>query len=343
MKPLIGVGLERNPPETRGVGSSAGTSSGPVSAPRIGVVRNPKSHRNKGFQPEVASAPDILTAIPQTREELTRNLADFAAQGVELLVIDGGDGTVRDVLSRGAAAFGAHWPRLVVLPKGKTNALAADLGLPAAWPPADAIGSSDRARTEIRRPMIIERIDGDETVAMGFILGGGVFNTAIDAGQVAHRYGAFQGFAVAVTAAFGMVQALFGFGKSPWRALSPMNVAIGPDRQEVPQSGHGAPGLRFACGMSTLNGFPLGMRPFGKAGPGIKYLVIDAPLRRVISMVPALLMGLDRPFLKRLGVHRGSADEIVLRLGGKFILDGEAFPPGDYRLRQGPELHFLVP
>ena len=91
MKPLIGVGLERNPPETRGVGSSAGTSSGPVSAPRIGVVRNPKSHRNKGFQPEVASAPDILTAIPQTREELTRNLADFAAQGVELLVIDGFD------------------------------------------------------------------------------------------------------------------------------------------------------------------------------------------------------------------------------------------------------------
>jgi hypothetical protein len=270
-------------------------------------------------------------------------LQGFAEQGVDLIVIDGGDGTVRDVLTRGAAVFRTRWPQLVVLPKGKTNALAADLGMPRRWPLAEALQATARARIEIRRPLLLEQPDRDGWQAMGFILGGGVFNAAIDAGQVAHRFGAFQGFAVAITAAFGVIQALFGLGKSPWRALAPMSVTTAPGCQEVRRSAHGAPGHRFACGMSTLETFPLGMRPFGKAGKGIKYLVIDAPLRRVIALVPALLMGLDRPWLKRLGIHRGATEEIGLRLGGSFILDGEAFPPGDYRIRLGPELHFLVP
>lgn len=343
MKPATGVELDRISPERQGLTGAAGPSSGPVSAPFIGVVRNPKSHRNKGHEPEAVNAPNVLSVVPRTREELAQALADFAERGIELLVVDGGDGTVRDVLTRGVSAFGTRWPKLAVLPKGKTNALAADLGLPARWPLSDAISALSSAKIEIRRPMIVERTDHDGPHAMGFILGGGVFNAAIDAGQVAHRYGAFQGFAVAVTAAFGIVQALFGFGKSRWRALAPMRVAPDPDGQDIPHSSHGVPGFRFACGMSTLDKFPLGMHPFGKAGTGIKYLVIDAPLRRIIAMVPALLMGFDRPFMSRLGIHRGAASEIALQLGGKFILDGEAFPPGDYRLRQGPELQFLVP
>ncbi|MCB2060113.1 MAG: diacylglycerol kinase family protein [Novosphingobium sp.] len=322
---------------------TAGTSSRTVSGPRVGVVRNPRSHRNRGHEPEAVNAANVLTVAPQTRDELATALAGFAEQGIELLVIDGGDGTVRDVLTRGARVFGTQWPKLAVLPKGKTNALAADLGLPRKWPLADAIDALSSTRTEIRRPMIVERTDRDDIHAMGFILGGGVFNAAIDAGQVAHRYGAFQGFAVAVTAAFGIVQALFGLGASPWRALAPMRIATNPGDHEIPRSSHGGSGFRFACGMSTLGKFPLGMHPFGKAGSGIQYLVIDAPLRRVIALVPALLMGLDRPYLQRLGIHRGAASEIALQLGGNFILDGEAFPPGDYRLRQGPELQFLVP
>ena len=343
MEPATGVGLKRLSADMQDPDQSARNVPEAQPTLRVGVVRNPKSHRNKGTEPEAFDIPNVLTTAPETREELATALADFAAQGIDLLVIDGGDGTVRDVLTRGAFTFGERWPKLIVLPKGKTNALAADLDLPRRWPLAEALRAAPQAKAEIRRPLLLERPDQEGWEAMGFILGGGVFNAAIDAGQVAHRFGAFQGFAVAVTAAFGIFQALFGFGRTPWRALVPMRLSTAPGRQEIPLSSHGESGCRFACGISTLDKFPLGMRPFSKTGKGIKYLVLDAPLRRAIAVVPALLMGLDRPFLQRLGIHRGVTDELGFELGGKFILDGEAFPPGDYRIRLGPELHFLVP
>ena len=58
---------------------------------------------------------------------------------IDYLVVDGGDGTVRDVLTCGAGIFGESWPTLIVLPNGKTNALAADLGLPTNWSLSDAM------------------------------------------------------------------------------------------------------------------------------------------------------------------------------------------------------------
>ena len=316
-------------------------------AMRIGVVRNPRSHRNKGSALVAGAHDNIITAVPGSRDAMTDVLADFARAQVEVIVVDGGDGTVRDLLTRGLPVYGDDWPALMILPKGKTNALAVDLGMPGMFPLEAALARVAGARTVVRRPIVIEPSSGEQRPVVGFILGTGVFNAAIEMGQVAHRFGAFQGPAVAMTAALGVLQALFGIGDSPWRALSPHVIRPLPGGEDVPHSRHGAPGQRYATGFSTLETFPLGMHPFAGAqvaGPGgIRYLVIDAPLRRVIARVPAILKGAHPPSYPALGIHRGAADEIALSLGDRFILDGESFPPGDYRLRLGPELRFLVP
>lgn len=327
-----------------GASGSGKAPDGPAAAPRTAVLRNPRSHRNRVATRPEPDPPGISIAAPPNREELAATLARFAEEGIELLVIDGGDGTMREVMTAGAPIFGDDWPRLLLLPKGKTNALAIDLGMPEKWSLAAALRTVPDARLHRRRPILVERVDAQEPQVLGFIFGAGVFNAAIAAGQVAHRLGAFQGFAVAVTALFGVMQALFGIGRSPWRALTPMRIA--PEGAgEVPHSRHGTPRRRFAVGCSTLGKFPLAMDPFagGGGGGGIRFLAVDAPLRRVMALVPAILMGLDRPFLRKLGVHRGSAEWIDIELDGPFILDGEAFPGGRYRLRQGPELPFLVP
>src|SRR3546814_18768147 len=57
-------------------------------------------------------------------------LERIAAEGVDLLVVDGGDGTVRDVISAAPAAFGDRMPRMAILPSGQTNALAPAPGVP---------------------------------------------------------------------------------------------------------------------------------------------------------------------------------------------------------------------
>jgi hypothetical protein len=323
----------------------SGTPPRRTGTPVVGVIHNPRSHRNRGRLADSQTVPGVLAASPKGRPALTEALARFAEARIELLVIDGGDGTVREVLTCGAAVFGARWPRLMVLPKGKTNALTVDLGMPKRMTLAEAVAAAGTARAVTRRPILIDQPDAAGREVMGFILGTGVFNVAIEAGQVAHRFGAFQGLAVGVTTAVGVLQALFGLGPTPWRRSSRMHMTCGSEGREVPRSRHGDSADRFGGGFSTLASFPLGLRPFGRVtGEGaIRYVLMDAPLRRVVALVPLLLAGFDRPFLAGLGIHRGAADEIRFDLGAGFILDGEAFPAGRYRLRPGPELTFLVP
>lgn len=321
---------------------------GPVSgAPLFGIIRNPRSHRNKGRPAECANRPDILTRTPRTRTELRQDLAEFARRGIDYLVVDGGDGTVRDVLTCGEPVFAGHWPQLVVLPKGKTNALAVDLGLPKVWSLSEALDAIAAGRTVERRPLAIElpaRAEGAPAeVVHGFILGAGVFTMCTQAAQQAHRYGAFNSFAVLLTIAWGLLQMLFARPSNPWRQGTLATVRLGKERRLLSNSGHGAPGRRQIVFASTLERFPLGVKPFGRLRRGLKLTVIDAPLRRLIALAPLIMAGFERPGFPRMGLHRLLSEEVELELGDQFILDGEYFPAGRYLLRQGPPLRFVTP
>jgi diacylglycerol kinase (ATP) len=309
----------------------------------VGVIRNPRSHRNKGHAPEMAERPDVLTRTPRTREELARDLAEMSSRGITMLAVDGGDGTVRDVLTCGAPCFGENWPRMIVLPKGKTNALAVDLGLPNHWSLAEALDAARQGPGVERRPVVVNGAGKQGGSIMGFFLGAGIFTNATSEGQVAHRYGAFNSFAVAVTAVSGILQGLFGTGHKGWRGITPIRLFLGAEEGEVPHSRHGPSDSRYAVLISTLDDFPLGMKPFGRQPEGLKYLLVDYPLRRVVAVAPALLAGWESPLLLKWGVHRGHAQEAVLDVRDKFILDGEAFPAGRFRLTLGPKLHFVAP
>lgn len=310
---------------------------------RIGVIRNPASHHNINSEPEKIDLPHVIHVAPRGRPAIAQALADLARQKIELLVIDGGDGTVRDVLTEGLPIFGDRWPRLIVLPSGKTNALAIDLGVSKGLRLGEALYRAARAPVLIRRPIRVDRTDRQDQPLMGFLLGSGVFSTAIEAGQVAHRYGAFQSAAVAVTALAGMVQSMVGMANSRWRKTVPLEIAAGSEGAPAPQSRYGEPGRRYAFGISTLHNFPLGMQPFGGPSGTMDYLVWDQPLRRIIALAPPILRGWDPPFLRRLGLFRGSTDQMRVVLGSSFVLDGEAYPAGELRLTLGPEVQFLVP
>src|SRR5262249_10232331 len=70
----------------------------PPSAPaRVGLIRNPRSHRTRGKP--LPRLDGVMAHAPETRVELARTLSGLARQDIDLLVVDGGDGTVRDVLT----------------------------------------------------------------------------------------------------------------------------------------------------------------------------------------------------------------------------------------------------
>lgn len=331
-----------------GVKTRSGADAAQDATPLVGLIRNPRSHRNKGNPPEMDGAANVLTEAPRSHAALREVLAGFAARGIAYLAIDGGDGTVRDVLTCGADIWGDDWPELIVLPKGKTNALTVDLGLPNRWTLAEALAAAPQGRRVERRPLVISRADGapigEDGRLIGYFFGAGVFTLTIDKGQEAHRMGAFNSFAVGLTIALSLGQILFGRKGNRWRQPVPMDLRDAATGATLPQDPRSTPGQRFFMIATTFERYPLGVKPFGDAvPPGIKVGLIDRPLRRVIGSLPAVLFGFFPRVISGNGGHRLGVDALDMDLGGAFILDGEAYPGGAYRMAQGPLLRFVTP
>ena len=327
---------------TRSLGSVARTRPSPA-LPRVGVVTNPRSHRNKATGTSLVGRSDVLTAAPRTRADLRDVLAMFAHQAIDVLVIDGGDGTVRDVLTCAEDLWADGFPRIALLPSGKTNALGVDTGLPSDFSLDDALAAIRRGKTVERSPLEITRAGEDLPPIRGFLLGAGAFVDATALAQRTHRAGAFQGVAVGMALAWGIGQTLFGGADTQWRRGTAMRLRFDATAEGLNGVLPDEEGRRYILVSSTLQRFPLGLRPFGTPRPGMKTLVADAPPRRLAAVVPALLAGSEAAWLERAGYHRADSAGLDVELESGFILDGEIFPPGAYRVARAAPISFVVP
>ncbi|MXO91515.1 hypothetical protein GRI41_11825 [Altererythrobacter aquaemixtae] len=313
------------------------------SAPVVGVIYNPRSHRNQGRYLEAAALPNVHMVEPADHAEISEALARFSKLGIEYLIINGGDGTVRDVLTCGRDVFGDAWPVLAVLPKGKTNALNVDLGAPRGWNLKAALAAFATGQRVARKPVVVAPANGDGPTYQGFILGAGGFTLGVRAGQDAHRMGAFNSFAVGVTSVWGVLQGLLGSDKNIWRRGVAMRLLLGREKRELPHSAYGDPARRVFMLSSTLERFPVGLKLFGKFREGLKLFVFDHPRRRTLAYAPAILYGWLPKWLPEKGIHFAAPEHFEMDIGDEFILDGEAFPAGHYHVSTGPELRFVVP
>ncbi len=324
--------------------------------PRVGVIHNPRSHQNKlaaASEAELSRdfGPNIHIAEPGDRSALPQALAEFSAKGIDLLAIDGGDGTVRDVLTCGYEVFGDNWPVLAVLPRGKTNALAHNLSIPLDWDIDDAIKAFQQRSLIERRPLALS--SGSPTSeqsgypVFGFILGAGAFTKATQSGQSAHRMGAFNSLAVGTTALWALLQSLTAGRANEWRRGAAMQIGIGSRKAPLGHSGQGDETRRQLLFASSLDKLPAGINPFGAvqtaAPTQFKVLAVDQISRRTTALIPAILLGLIKRGLRRRGIHQLAVSSLSLKLEEPFILDGEAFPGGEYTLESGPSLRFAVP
>ena len=308
-------------------------------APRaVGVVTNLKSRRNQARTgvPRIVS-PGVLEASPTSHAELSETLAVFARRRVELLVIDGGDGTVRDVLSAAPSVFGGHMPAIAVVPAGKTNALAIDLGIPDDWSVQRAIEAAAAGNLLMKSPLEVTRLGagGGDPVHRGFLLGMAGFVRATTLAQRAHGWGAFNGLAVGLSLGMVVAQTLFGGRDNPWQRGEQLRIETADgDVQE----------RRFYLALaSTLERLPLGVAPFGRPRPGLKLLSVDAPVKNLGASVVPLLAGSEKAALARRGYRRLDSDWFDVTLEGEFVLDGETYPGGALRIATGTPLRFVVP
>lgn len=301
---------------------------------RAGLIWNQHSHRNRGSGGPAPLPEDVIDIVPEQPSHLMAGLKRLAAEGVELVVIDGGDGTIREVLTRLPEAFEGRLPRLAVLPNGKTNALALDIETPIGTTLEDILASVE-ARKPTKRRQCLEVLRAGEAAPerRGFLFGIGAFVRATKLAQKNHGKGFFDNAAVGITIAGGLVRTVLGGAGDRWRRGEAARLSyMGP---------HAAP--RFLVMASTLKRFPMGFKPYGEPREGLKVLTVDAPPRRLLTALPRIIRGDESSWLADHGYRRDDLASFGIAWDGDFVLDGEPYKGGDLTVRQGPSLEFVIP
>jgi hypothetical protein len=307
-----------------------GTAPTPSLRRRVGIIINPRSHANKAqpdrFDEVLAAHPNVFAARPADEADLLAILQDYAAQKIDLLVVSGGDGTLRDVLSALPLAYAGAFPDIAILASGNTNLAARVLGSPgtgaAGLAKFLAAAQSGRLRRTSAKVLKISWNGAPERPSLhGFMFGAAAFTEGkrIADGRL-HGRGIHHGLAVAAAIAGTSLRALFG-QNTPLTAGVPMQIST-PSALPVI-------GPRFLVMATTLNRLIFGLFPFwGEKTGSVRWTDIDARPKNLAFALAAVLLRHVPRRLSRQGYRSGASDSVKISMKESFMLDGEFFDPG---------------
>jgi diacylglycerol kinase family enzyme len=279
-----------------------------VTRMRIGVITNLKAGSgatdSRRVLDLVRAHPEIKSVVTDRSTNVREVFADFAADEIDVLVVNGGDGTLQRTLTELLTdpAFERH-PLIAPLRSGRTNSSARDLGVG-----KDPVLAMDRiidlSRNGgvephlVRRDVLKVTLDPDGAspeVHFGMFCGFGVIDRAIRETHRRFAAGRAQGaFGGAVMTALLVGRLVMGRAGD---ILAPDRMAIRLDDESLPDDSFH---LVIA---STMERVFLGLRPFWGEG--------DAPVRTT-----AIAAGVDKSVRKFWRVVRGRTPAVRGELPG---------------------------
>ncbi|MEM8793216.1 MAG: diacylglycerol kinase family protein [Pseudomonadota bacterium] len=285
---------------------------------KITILRNPSSARNAGrAAPET---PDGVAVEELTELDALSGLLEKAkGRSSDLLVIDGGDGTIREVVSRLPEVFGDAPPILAIMPNGNTNLIARKHGGLPGYAALEDLASADRTGMsgKIKAAPVL-RVDGlREQPVRGFIAGWGAYATGT---RIAMEELSSRGGRQVAGAILSIIRRTF-LGDEATALRSGIEAHIEPE-------GHPASTDKSFAGIATvLEGSLIsGLNPFWGDGAGeLRWIDIAAPPRRLFLAAPFIAMGRPRGWMTRAGYRSGRSAVLDLRLEGDLVVDGEVF------------------
>jgi hypothetical protein len=322
---------------------------------RIALLSNPRSTGNRSLLPRVRSFcahhPEIFHYEVERVDQIDAALRTIALVEPRVLVINGGDGTVQATLTE--LCHGGHFrdalPPVAVLPNGKTNLIALDLG--ATGDPIDAL---ERVLEIARQEHLEEHIVTRELIALtheengvgdglkpvlGMFLGGaGLTEVMLYCRHKIYPLGLPNWLSHILTAMALLVSVVLGI-RARFLPNRPAPVKVSLIRQGTI---HGSFSLLM---VTTLKKLLIGSRVAADQPSGaLQLMAID---QNPVALIRALIAGLFGRLGSGImnGVHIRRGDEI--RIEGdrsSVILDGEIFQAGAGRsivLRPTDPLPFL--
>jgi hypothetical protein len=297
----------------------------------VALLSNPHSTGNRSLLPEVrnfcAKNPDIFHYEVEEIGQISRALEMIARVEPKVLVVNGGDGTVQAALTE--LYHGGHFtgtpPPVAVLPNGKTNLIALDLG--AEGDPLKAleiilkIAKGDLTEHIVARELIALTGGRENTrPVIGMFLGGaGLADSILYCRNKIYPLGLPNGISHFLTFMAVFASTIFG-AKADFLPPQTNSVRISLLRD-------GEISGRFSVlVVTTLEKLLMGGRVAnGESGGRLKLLAVDQTPLALLRVVWATLIGLLGK--KRYGgVHIGEGDTIQIDGdNSSVVLDGEVF------------------
>ena len=300
--------------------------------PRIALLSNPRSTGNIAQLPRIrafcAAHPDVFHYEVEQAGQIGEAMKTIARVNPKLLVINGGDGTVQAALTE--LTNGGHFgdeapPPVAVLPSGKTNLIAMDLGVHgdpvAGLERLLQIAQADLSPHIVERELIALRCGAkDLKPVIGMFLGGaGLADIMLYCRNRIYPLGLPNGISHALTAVAVVLRQVFGI-RASFLPPDPRPLKISMARGDTPISG------RFALlAVTTLEKLLLSGEIGAQGGGPLKFVAVEQRAGSLLSAFFASLGGrLGRN--KLTGVHIQEAHEISIEGDdSQVILDGETF------------------
>jgi diacylglycerol kinase (ATP) len=294
---------------------------------QIGVLTNLRAGRvsaaARSVRELLAAHRGVLHLETHSSDEVDEALAAFAREGVGLLVVNGGDGTLQRTLTRILTPQPRRWlPLVAPLRGGRTNTSALSLGaqrhpgrgLAAILEAARACALAERVH---ERPVMRAEL-GSGGVQHGMFFGAGMLYEAIRVTHAKFPEGRAQGhLGASLTTAALVARGILGrYGG----VLSPAKVQVVLDGVAVqPQE--------FLMVMATtLDRLFLRMRPFwGEEDGPLRFSTIAARPRGLRNIFRVL--GGGAPTVPDEGYISHNVECVALRFDGGLTVDGELFGP----------------
>jgi len=316
----------------------------------VALLSNPRSTGNLSMLPRMrsfcAAHSDVFHYEVESVDQIGEALRTIARVNPTVLVINGGDGTVQAALTE--LYLGGHFngspPPVAVLPNGKTNLIALDLG--AVGDPIVALARViEIARTGIEEHIVVRELialsdgaDGSRPVLGMFLGGAGLADTILYCRNKIYPLGLPNSISHILTAIAAIATLILGIRTAflpP--AATPLKVSMMRQGQL-----HGRFSLLI---VTTLHKLLLGSSTHGDTSTGsLQMMVVE---QRPLPLVRAIFAGIfgtvGRDQMD--GVHFERGDEI--RIEGdrsSVILDGEIFQANAGRpivLKTTPPVSFL--
>lgn len=314
----------------------------------VALLSNPSSTGNREILPRIrdycAGRSDIFHYEVDEVDQVGVALESIARVKPRVLVINGGDGTVQAALTElyNGGQFGRDQPPVAVLPNGKTNLIALDLGSVgdplAALDRIAVMAKADLAAHVVQRELIAltEGEAGNRPVLGMFLGGAGLADAILYCRHKIYPLGLPNGVSHVLATMAVLASVIFGLrgGKHLLPATSPVAVSL--------IRGGRAPQPLSVLIVTTLEKILLNTRTVGTSG--MRLMAVDQSPKALVKALWASARGrLGKTQVA--GVHLEQGDVIRIESDrSSVILDGEEFHAERGRpivLRSTPPVPFL--